>query len=536
MDITEDEAYYWMYSRILDWGYFDHPPMIALMIFLGRQLFEGELGVRVLTVLLQLGLLVVLWKLVSREQPANKNILLFFGIPASIIMFQVYGFIATPDAPLLFFTGLLLLAYYHFLQRETIWNILWLAISMAGLMYSKYHGALIIFFLVLSNLSLLLRPKFWLACLLGVVLFIPHLYWQYVNSFPTLEFHLVSRSRPFAWKNVLNFFPNQFLSFNPVFLLLALFVMFRYKPLDKMERAAYFISFGFLVFFFFTSFRGHVEPHWTIAASIPMFFILYRRCVVNERLRKTVTYVLFPTILLLLFVRLALMFEWFPQMVKLQAQDEWCQRLYEIARNKPVIFQNTFQKPSLYAFHTGRPTTALNGVTYKKSQYDLWNIDQAFVGKEVILVTGIKGDSAQPFDFKFGADAYLHTIPDFFDVQKLEVTYSFPESHQLTVNDSMVLEIEIFNPYPYRINFTDNELPVRVAPALVRYGRQFTFIPADFTEPVLSMKSDERIKNKVKFIVPQVDPGQYQFGITLQAGIIEGAFNSRFIKVEVLPD
>ena len=49
MDITEDEAYYWMYSRILDWGYFDHPPMIALMIFLGRQLFEGELGVRVLT-------------------------------------------------------------------------------------------------------------------------------------------------------------------------------------------------------------------------------------------------------------------------------------------------------------------------------------------------------------------------------------------------------------------------------------------------------------------------------------------------------
>jgi hypothetical protein len=22
----DDEAYYWVYSKFLDWGYFDHPP------------------------------------------------------------------------------------------------------------------------------------------------------------------------------------------------------------------------------------------------------------------------------------------------------------------------------------------------------------------------------------------------------------------------------------------------------------------------------------------------------------------------------
>jgi hypothetical protein len=27
--IAHDEAYYWMYSNNLAWGYFDHPPMVS---------------------------------------------------------------------------------------------------------------------------------------------------------------------------------------------------------------------------------------------------------------------------------------------------------------------------------------------------------------------------------------------------------------------------------------------------------------------------------------------------------------------------
>ena len=45
-ELQDDEAYYWVFSRYLDWGYFDHPPMIALLIRLGTSLFGGELGVR----------------------------------------------------------------------------------------------------------------------------------------------------------------------------------------------------------------------------------------------------------------------------------------------------------------------------------------------------------------------------------------------------------------------------------------------------------------------------------------------------------
>jgi len=45
-ELIADEAYYWVYSRFPAWGYFDHPPMIALMIKWGYALFQNEVGVR----------------------------------------------------------------------------------------------------------------------------------------------------------------------------------------------------------------------------------------------------------------------------------------------------------------------------------------------------------------------------------------------------------------------------------------------------------------------------------------------------------
>ena len=48
--IQEDEAYYHLWGEHLAWGYFDHPPMVALMIFLSSKLFSGTLGVRFLTI------------------------------------------------------------------------------------------------------------------------------------------------------------------------------------------------------------------------------------------------------------------------------------------------------------------------------------------------------------------------------------------------------------------------------------------------------------------------------------------------------
>src|ERR1700751_6314441 len=53
--LTFDEAYYWMWSKHLAGGYYDHPPMVAFVIRAGTMIAgDTELGVRLVSILLAL--------------------------------------------------------------------------------------------------------------------------------------------------------------------------------------------------------------------------------------------------------------------------------------------------------------------------------------------------------------------------------------------------------------------------------------------------------------------------------------------------
>ena len=59
--LHSDESYYWMYSENLAWGYFDHPPMAALLIHIGHLLLPGEIGVRLLLILMSTATLALIF-------------------------------------------------------------------------------------------------------------------------------------------------------------------------------------------------------------------------------------------------------------------------------------------------------------------------------------------------------------------------------------------------------------------------------------------------------------------------------------------
>ncbi|MFM2266787.1 MAG: hypothetical protein RL757_228, partial [Bacteroidota bacterium] len=66
-DLSHDEAYYRLYALRLDWGYFDHPPMIALFVRMGLWL-GGALGVRLMSVFAQVGCLFLLHEMVKNSR------------------------------------------------------------------------------------------------------------------------------------------------------------------------------------------------------------------------------------------------------------------------------------------------------------------------------------------------------------------------------------------------------------------------------------------------------------------------------------
>ena len=47
-ELIFDEAYYWYYSQNMAWGYFDHPPMVALIVKISSLFLVESLGLDLL--------------------------------------------------------------------------------------------------------------------------------------------------------------------------------------------------------------------------------------------------------------------------------------------------------------------------------------------------------------------------------------------------------------------------------------------------------------------------------------------------------
>src|SRR4030095_11912156 len=182
-ELMDDEAFYWAYSRFPAFGYFEHPPLIALFTGAGYWLFKNELGVRFFIVILNTASIYII-----RQLSESKNDLLFYAIVFSISLTQLGGFIAAPDNILIFFTALFFLVFRRFVAQMTLSNTLQLGVVMALMLYSKYHGILVIIFTLLSFPKLALKYQTYVAVLVTTVLFLPHLYWQYKNEFDTLHY------------------------------------------------------------------------------------------------------------------------------------------------------------------------------------------------------------------------------------------------------------------------------------------------------------------------------------------------------------
>ena len=69
-----DEAYYWIYSKILSWGYFDHPPMVSITTKLGDLISHSSLGIRTISILMGTIVLIGILKLIDNKKNKINSI------------------------------------------------------------------------------------------------------------------------------------------------------------------------------------------------------------------------------------------------------------------------------------------------------------------------------------------------------------------------------------------------------------------------------------------------------------------------------
>ncbi|MBA2113409.1 ArnT family glycosyltransferase [Bremerella alba] len=194
-DLVHDEAYYWDWSRQLDYGYFSKPPMIAWIIGLSTRLLgDHEFAVRLPATLLGTGGLAFVFLLARRMYDAKVGfwaMLLAAMTPGNAAM----SLLMTIDAPFLFFWSVAMYCFWRLLERgEDRWK--WLVATTVviglGLLTKQSMAGMLVFgglFVLLSREDRheALRPTLY-VCAFGALMFLaPVFYWNYQHDWVTLH-------------------------------------------------------------------------------------------------------------------------------------------------------------------------------------------------------------------------------------------------------------------------------------------------------------------------------------------------------------
>ncbi len=447
--LYDDEAYYWAYSRFLDWGYFDHPPFVALIIRAGYELFQTELGVRLVAVILVSITIYLLFKLSKVEN--NK---LFALLILSIFPLHLFGFTSMPDSPLLFFTALFFFTYHHYLQDDSWKTTLLLSVVMSLMLYAKYQGILVILFTLASNPALLKRKSFWIASIFGALLFLPHLYWQYANDFPSAKYHLVDRSaKSYKISYTMEYLGGQLVYYGPFMGFFLYWASFKVQTTDLFEKALKYTLVGTLLFFFITSFKGRVQVNWTLPILVPMVILGMRYY--QQQLKSIVWVYRFAwiSILIIFLVKIHTLYPLGTfkkdRTADFRGHREFADKVVKASAGFPIV-AHRYQTASSLAFYTGQYVPVFT-IDSRFSQYELWAFDTVLVGKPVAYVSGLPNNDVdlgngvgikfiESFPiFKFiDVEAKLSKHSDSIQVQLLWNKplsfYAFTQVHPVIVN------------------------------------------------------------------------------------------------------
>jgi 4-amino-4-deoxy-L-arabinose transferase and related glycosyltransferases of PMT family len=416
-ELLDDEAYYWVYSRFLDWGYFDHPPMVAALIKAGYALFHNELGVRLLFVALNTATICII-----QELTAKKDERLFYAIAGSVAIAQIGGILAAPDIPLLFFTALFFLLFRHFIQRMNFINTLLLGICMALMLYSKYHGVLIIFFAFISSIRLLTKWQVYAAGLVCLLLVAPHLYWQYTHNFPSVQYHLFERNAShYKFSYTLEYIIGQIAMAGPLVGWLLLWAAYRHKPITVTEKAMQYTFLGIYFVFLVSTLKGRVEANWTVAAFIPMM-VLSHQYLVNRLRMRSWLFKSLPITLVLVLIGRVYVTRWVPDLpgakrTEFHNNQVWADSMRAKTQGLPLVLINSYQWASKYMFYGGQTAFSLNTPYYRRNNFNVWPIEDSLIGKPVYLVV--------PQDHDFYKDVFGNQQWNFPNGGRVDHFYSF---------------------------------------------------------------------------------------------------------------
>ena len=282
--LTFDEAYYWTWSKHLAGGFYDHPPMAAILIRLGTLIAgDTEFGVRLVSILLALPMSFAVYRSAEllfggRRVAASATILLNVTLMAA-----VGTMIVTPDAPLLAASSFVLLFLAKVLAtgRGAWWLAVGAAVGLALL--SKYTAlffgpAILIWLIAVPKLRRwLTSPWPYLGGIVAFALFSPVILWNADHQWVSFVKQFGrARIEDFTLRYVGELIPTQIAFATPLVFILGMMGLYAFWQRKAGASAARVLVSSMFwtitLYFVWHSLHSRVEANW-FAPVYPAFAI-----------------------------------------------------------------------------------------------------------------------------------------------------------------------------------------------------------------------------------------------------------------------
>jgi undecaprenyl-diphosphatase len=407
--LSADEAYYWQWSRYLDMGYHDHPPMVAWMIRLSTHILgDTEMAVRLPAVAALFGASAYVLLLAHRWY-GGATALATVLLTQTVLLFNLGALITTPDSfQALAWAG----ACYHVARgyeedQSRHWCLggLWFGLGLLSKLSMAIFAPLV-FIYGLTNPTHRRRLMSWrpyLGLALGLVCILPMVVWNLENDWRAFR-HVAHQGgvASTAWV-VPRYFGDYLLGqaalLSPLAFLLFLALLGRgrrwWREALWMDRYLWLTAMPVFLLFALLSTHTRVEGNWPAYGYLGACVLM----AAGYHKKRIWPWTLGTAALINLLVVIQVIHPLVPLPAKADriAHEfgDWrtvgaaVDRLKASlpADRETFIFALNYQMASKIAFYTpGRPQTVALNRGKRPNTYDYWWTDADLLGRDAIGV------------------------------------------------------------------------------------------------------------------------------------------------------
>ena len=286
IELSEDEAYQWLWSKHLALSYYSKPPLIAYTQFLGTHLWgDNQFGVRFFSPIIAAVMSILVLRFMARVAGGRTAFVLLLVMCASPLL-DLGAIVMTVDPlSVLFWTAAMLAGWRAAgpggTTRQWLWTGLWMGLGFLSKPTNPFQFVCwgVFFLLWPPARAHLRRPGPWLAILITALCSLPAVIWNSQHDWAMVS-HVASDGQLGVTTH--RTYTGEFLLteagvLNPVFFVGALWAaadFWRGGRRDPCQLFLFSMGAPLFVMYFLISFHTRIEANWIAPAIVPMFCLM----------------------------------------------------------------------------------------------------------------------------------------------------------------------------------------------------------------------------------------------------------------------